>query len=50
MMVVCDPFVGWTEAGKLPVLNLHKTTAWFHQDITCQYVIPKVVHRDGGPE
>ena len=44
MIVACNPFVRWLEAGKLPVLYSHKTVVWFHQEITCRYGLLRVVH------
>ena len=50
VMIALDPFVRWLEVGKLPTLNLHETTCWFHEQVTCRYGLPFIVQSDRGPE
>ena len=35
VMIALDPFMQWLELGKLPILNSHETTCWFHEQVTC---------------
>lgn len=50
MIVACDAFTKWVEAGPIASKSSSDTARWLHSEIVCRYGVPAVIRCDLGKE